>query len=1512
MNKFLATALLCSAGLYGQIVLSPASIPDVLVNDFINIQFTSTGNGGPLTYGIYTGALPPGLFLSPTGQLTGSPYTPGSYSFEVRGYEQPPSENSGSRTFFMRVVNFACPANNARLSQSYSSSASVNPSGALFTQTGGTLPPGLSFAVGGDGGTLSGTPTTLGTYNFTLQANYLTPPGTFSRQCTIYVNQAFEYKEPRTTARLGTPYRSAISSFEGIGSLNFAIQSGALPPGLSLNGSNGLLTGTPTAAGSYNATVGITDSQGRTIQAPVPIRVSSRAESPVEMRCPMDVGRGGSLYSSALSISAAVSSFAITAGALPSGLTLNPTTGLISGVGGSGAFGSFTATATLSGGGTVSTSCYIGFSEGSVVGPGMSCPDQKDLVVGEAYSSPALAAGNRRPFSFYLYSSGLPPGLGLNANGTVSGIPTTTGTYQAYIYVNDTTGGDSYGDLCTFNVAPPPPFSITTTTLPNGQVGAFYSFQIQTNGGIAPITFYESSGSYGDASASSRAGAATSGSRSVAPRWALAAASGPRSTGFSYLPPGLTLSSSGLISGIPTQAGTYQFSIYALDNVYQYDYRTYSITIFVPDPLRFNSRSIASGTVGTLYAQSFDIAGGAPPYVLQITNGAIPPGMRIVGTNLTGTPTVAGGWPFTLQVTDSVGSVITGDFTFNVAQGSFRMGCPAFEAEIGAPFSSTPVVLGGKSPYQFSITGGALPTGLTLNPTTGEVSGRPTTAGSYPFTLSVTDATPLTTAARCGIGVIGGPLRILTTGPISTVSGKPYTGAIEAVGGQAPYAISVVGSSAPGLSVAANGALSGTAAQIGDFNVVVTARDATGATAQRALVFRNTASDLRFACPLPAEINAGAPSAAVVQISAGLPPYALALASGTLPVGLSIGTPGTNGATPLAGSATVTGDFTLNLRASDATGTAVTQSCPLKITGALLTLVTDSLPNGRVGVDYSASLVANGGVTPLLFGASGGALPPGVGIDPATGALSGIPTKAGTYTANYSVKDRVGQNATRGLSIEIEDAPLSLSITTAAPLSDGMVGRPYSQDFAAEGGTPPYTFSFTGELPNGLSFTNGISGTPTAPGTGTANVTVRDNAGATAQRSYPIRVQIDPALNIVTDSLPDGVLNEPYAAGVNAAGGTAPYSWTLINGSLPSGVTFDSNLGRLIGTASSNGQFSAIILVQDANGDISRRAYDFEVRPAGVEKLIITTASLAAASVGLPYNGPLAAAGGVEPYTWEVRGILPQGISHSGGALTGTGTRVETARFLVVVTDALGFVARRELSLAVAATTAPAITINGLGETLASNATQPFTVAVTRPLGAPTNVRLTLRFTPDTIHNTDDPNIRFGNNSRTFDFVIPAGATSVSLPSGAAVQTGTLAGTIVVSTEFNVGGTTIPGPSQTILVRRAVPTISAVRLTRASGAVEVRVEGFTNTRQLTEARITFTFASGVDVTTSSTVTVNVTSAIQAWFANSASQAFGGQFGLTLPFNVTGDPANVTGVAVVVTNGEGASNSVSAQ
>ena len=151
------------------------------------------------------------------------------------------------------------------------------------------------------------------------------------------------------------------------------------------------------------------------------------------------------------------------------------------------------------------------------------------------------------------------------------------------------------------------------------------------------------------------------------------------------------------------------------------------------------------------------------------------------------------------------------------------------------------------------------------------------------------------------------------------------------------------------------------------------------------------------------------------------------------------------------------------------------------ITGALI-ITTISLPNGEVNVDYSATLIAIGGVPPYTWLMQSGALPGGLSLSP-DGVISGTPTTAGgPTTGTFKVTDSAGSWVTTPLSITIIAAP---SITTTSPLPSGEVTVPYSQTLAATGGTGTgYTWSIQGTptLPAGLSLSSGgvISGTPTA------------------------------------------------------------------------------------------------------------------------------------------------------------------------------------------------------------------------------------------------------------------------------------------------------------------------------------------------------------------------------------------------------------------------------------------------
>ena len=147
------------------------------------------------------------------------------------------------------------------------------------------------------------------------------------------------------------------------------------------------------------------------------------------------------------------------------------------------------------------------------------------------------------------------------------------------------------------------------------------------------------------------------------------------------------------------------------------------------------------GEVGAAYSDQLTVTGGTSPFSWSISAGALPPGLTLNPTTglLSGTPTTAGSFNFTVRVTDASGFSATRPVTLEIISAPSLTFTPPPPGKVSELYSVQLTVTGGTGPFTWSIAAGALPPGLTLNPTTGLLSGTPTTAGSFGFTVRVTD-----------------------------------------------------------------------------------------------------------------------------------------------------------------------------------------------------------------------------------------------------------------------------------------------------------------------------------------------------------------------------------------------------------------------------------------------------------------------------------------------------------------------------------------------------------------------------------------------------------------------------------------------------------------------------------------------------------------------------------------------------------------------------------------------------
>lgn len=258
-----------------------------------------------------------------------------------------------------------------------------------------------------------------------------------------------------------------------------------------------------------------------------------------------------------------------------------------------------------------------------------------------------------------------------------------------------------------------------------------------------------------------------------------------------------------------------------------------------------------------------------------------------------------------------------------------------------------------------------------------------------------------------------------------------------------------------------------------------------------------------------------------------------------------------------------------------------------------LEIVTSSLSKGTQGKNMTLSLTASGGFPPYRWSKTAGNLAPGLSLNVNTGVISGLPSEPGNYPFTILLRDSSSQEITRELTITVNQ---KVSITTTS-LPETTAGAAYHNTLRVQGGSAPYTWTIAAGLPDGLNLiydTGEIVGITSTAGNWGFTVTVRDAYDSTATKMLEIMVNPSPAIattsvsNLYQDSTGHGVT---FAA----TGGISPYTWSLLSGSLPDGLTMNTQNGVVSGTPSKPGKYTFTVLITDAAGITSATEYQWVI-----------------------------------------------------------------------------------------------------------------------------------------------------------------------------------------------------------------------------------------------------------------------------------------------------------------------------
>lgn len=435
------------------------------------------------------------------------------------------------------------------------------------------------------------------------------------------------------------------------------------------------------------------------------------------------------------------------------------------------------------------------------------------------------------------------------------------------------------------------------------------------------------------------------------------------------------------------------------------------------------------------------------------------------------------------------------------------------------------------------------------------------------------------------------------------VVGRPFSYRFQVAGGAAPYAFSAETGSAlpPGLALnTTTGELSGMVAEPGEFRHTVCISDTIRQTiCVPFLVIATRTEAETYTELIPARVNVDYNN--MIMRPGEFAEVAYDPTSGRIPTGMILEVTGRLYGIPAAPN----GAWAFRVRARDSENNIINRGYLIRVLGPLS--ASTRLPNAFSGTEYSASPVVIGDAPPHTWSVRRGPIPPGFAMSDA-GRISGICNIPGVYNFALRVTDNGGSSHDKEMSITVEGALPPLTISNDS-LPGGAVGVPYRQQLNASGGREPYAFRVIGALPPGITLSPSalLSGTPTAEGNFLFTIEMTDVSGA--RLSKTLRIIIG-NLRLSGPSTYTIYSEEAATIKLIAEGGAAPYRWSVVSGSFPTGITLAED-GTLSGTPGAVGTSSATVRVTDSTAKTLETLITLNV---GAARPVISTNGIANAA----------------------------------------------------------------------------------------------------------------------------------------------------------------------------------------------------------------------------------------------------------------------------------------------------------